>query len=191
MIVRDGRVRPMLVGLLVGAVAVLSVGVTEARITIRPRSPLDSFYFHASYSRTPFDPASSFGLEVWNCADGTMPTLITDAVSAVLCGVGTDAATEAILAYVVELPAGACIDHGGSCYYRSSDIAGTTPGIRTLRIQYARRGRPNRVWLQSYDDLSAATQANMLLLIKADGTSRALLQDEFTPLSRGGWFSRF
>jgi hypothetical protein len=192
MVVPNGRPRPQMLALLVGAALLLSVDAGEARITIRPRSPLDSFFFHASYSRVPFDPSQSFRLEIWNCASGAMPTFITNAMPLILCDEGTDSGpTAAALAYAVELPAGSCEDDGTSCYYRGEDVNGRVPGVQYVRIQYARRRHLNRVWLLSYDDLSAADQANMLLLIKVDGVARALLQDAFTSLGQGGWFSHF
>ena len=39
--------------------------------------------------------------------------------------------------------------------------------------------------------MSAADQANMLLLIRIDGNPRAVLEETFDPLPGGGWFSEF
>ena len=178
-------------GLAVLIAVALVAEAADAKITLRPRSPHDNFFFHGNYSAQPFDPTSAFGIEIWNCADGTMPTFIADRVPLVVCGF--DVATGYVLAdlvYAVGLPAGACIDHGRSCYYRNGDAV-KAGGVRYLRVQYARRGHGNRVWLESYGDLSAADQANMLVLITVDGAPRALLQDTFMPITNGGWFSRF
>ena len=163
----------------------------EAEITMRPASPLGSFYFHGKYSRQPFDPATSFGVQVWNCANGGMPTLIADTTPFVACGYESGSGwILADLAYDVALPAGACIDHGRSCYYRDAS-APSRGGIRFLRVQYARRGHANRVWLESFGDLSAALQAKMLVMITIDAIPRATLQDTFAPLRNGGWFSNY
>jgi hypothetical protein len=178
-------------GLVVLVAVTLVTQAADAKIALRPRAPHDSFVFHGNYSSRPFDPTSAFGIAIWNCADGTMPTFIADREPLVVCGF--DAATGYVLAervYEVGLPAGACVDHGRSCYYRDG-AAVKAGGVRYLRVQYARRGHGNRVWLESYGDLSAADQANMLVVIEVDGTPRALLQDTFAPITSGGWFSRF
>ena len=169
----------------------LAAHLADAKITLRPRAPHDNFFFHGNYSTEPFAPSSSFGVEIWNCADGTMPALITAREPLIVCGY--DVATGYIFAdpvYAVALPAGACLDHGRSCYYRDGTAA-QRGGIRYLRVQYARRGHGNRVWLESFGDLSGADQANMLVLITVDGVPRATLQETFIALPSGGWFSRF
>ncbi|MCC6847109.1 MAG: hypothetical protein IT294_01310 [Deltaproteobacteria bacterium] len=180
-------------GMWLGAlVATMLVAWTaEAEIAIRPASPLGSFYFHGKYSRQPFDPSTGFGLQVWNCANGAMPTLMTDTTPLVACGAAPDGGW--ILAdrvHEVALPAGACVDHGCSCYYRDRS-ARSSGGIRSLRIQYARRGHANRVWLESFGDLSGARQANMFVVITIDGVPRATMQDTFQALRNGGWFSDY
>jgi hypothetical protein len=168
----------------------LVASATDAKIALRPRSPHDNFFFHGNYSSQPFDPRSAFGIEIWNCADGTLPVLLADRELLIVCGFAGGAYVLANLVYEVALPAGACVDHGRSCYYRDGD-APRAGGVRYLRVQYARRGHGNRVWLESYGDLSAADQANMLIVVTVDGTPRATVHDTFTPLSTGGWFSRF
>jgi hypothetical protein len=173
------------------AIAV-GAGGADARITIRPHSDHDNFFFHASYSKEPFDPSTSFGLQVWNCGTGAMPTFVADREPIIVClQAGSADIALAELAYTVEIPGGSCIDHGRSCYYRNPDVDFTSDGVRYFRVQYSRRGRGNRVWLESYGDLSAATQANMMIVITVDGTPRAVLTDTFTPLGNGGWFSHF
>jgi hypothetical protein len=119
-----------------------------------------------------------------------MPVFIANREPLVVCGYEAGAYVLAKLVYEVELPAGACLDHGRSCYYRDGDAV-HAGGIRYLRVQYARRRHGNRVWLESFGDLSAADQANMLILVTVDGIPRATLQDTFVPLQSGGWFSRF
>jgi hypothetical protein len=168
----------------------IAASVADAKIALRPRAPHDDFFFHANYSTQPFDPKSAFGLAIWNCADGAMPVLLADREPLVVCGFEAGAYVLARLVYEVALPAGACLDHGRSCYYRDGR-APKAGGVRHLRVQYARRGHGNRVWLESYGDLSAADQANMLIVVTVDGTPRATVQDTFVRLSTGGWFSRF
>jgi hypothetical protein len=164
----------------------------DAKITLRPHEDADGFFFHANYSSVPFSPSDGFGLEIWNCANGEMPVFIADVQPVVACGF--DDATGLLLAeriYAVALAPGACVDHGASCYFRDPDVPSLRTGIRYLRIRYARQRHGNRVWLQSYGDLSGADQANMLIVIKINGGPRAALNDTFVPLPGGGWFSPF
>lgn len=168
------------------------VGVAEARITIRLHAaPYDNFFFHGNYSAEPFDPSSALGLEIWNCSSGEAPTFVAEREAFIVCRHADGSITPGSLVYSVDLPAGACSDHGRSCYYRNSDVPSRTDGVRSLRVQYARRRHGNRVWLESFGDLSAADQAKMLIVIKVDGTPRAVLEDTFRPLDSGGWYSKF
>jgi hypothetical protein len=171
---------------------VASTPPADARITLRPHAQWDELFFHAHYSQTSFDPASEFTLAIWNCATGVSPSFLPGPVPIVVCidSGGADY-TLADLAYTVSVPAGSCIDHGRSCYYRARDFDRTKGGVRTFRVRYANRHRGNRVWLESYGDLSAATQASMLLQISIDGVPRAALEETFVPLPGGGWFSEF
>jgi hypothetical protein len=117
---------------------------------------------------------------------------VSDRTPLVVCDY--DAVTGYVLAdlvYEIALPGGVCNDHGSSCYYRDRTVPSQRDGIRYFRVRYARHGRGNRVWLQSHGDLSAATQANMLIMIRINGGPRAVLQDTFRPLPSGGWFSPF
>jgi hypothetical protein len=180
--------------LVIAMTAILAVAdVAAAKITLRPHSPHDNFFFHANYSKVPFDPADSFSLEVWNCANGKMPMFLsTGRELLIICGVdpaGNHPPAE--LVYTAHVPGGSCVNHGRSCYYRNPDIPSTGAGVRYFRVRYATRGRGNRVWIDSYGDLSGANQAAMLLLIKIAGQPRAVLEDVFIPLPNGGWFSRF
>jgi hypothetical protein len=160
-----------------------------ARITIRSHEPQDTFFFHATYSQTPFDPSTDFTLEVWNCASGVMPN--AGSPPAIVCRDGSGGTTPATVAFRVHVVADSCVDHGGGCYYRNPDFDRAIGGLRYFRVQYARRQHGNRVWLESAGDLSAADQANMLLRISIDGASRPILEDTFVPLPSGGWFSHF
>jgi hypothetical protein len=169
-----------------------TAGIADARITIRPRAESDAFFFHAQYSREPFDPASDFALEIYNCPSGAMPIHLAEREPLVLCDpAASGGPTLADLVYAVEVPGGSCEDHGRSCYFRDPTVDESNPGVSILRIQYSRRGHGNRVWLESFGDFSTATQANMLLLIKINGQPRAVLEDAFRPLGNGGWFSLF
>jgi hypothetical protein len=179
-------------GALVLAAVVLAAGVADAKITIRPDAPNDSFFFHGNYSSVPFDPSDDFGIAVYNCANGILPIFVSDVVPLVICG--EDGGGGFLLAqqvYTVEVPGGTCDDHGSSCYYRNRNVDESTGGVSYFRVRYARNGFGNRVWLQSYGDLADADQANMMLVITINGVPRALLQDTFRPLRNGGWFSRF
>ncbi len=166
--------------------------VGESNITIRPRSASDVFFFHANYSQVPFLPSDAFGIQIWNCSGGERPVFIPDREPLVVCDWDADTGYRlADLVYSVELPSDTCIDHGRSCYFRDSGVPSRADGIRLLRIQYARRGHGNRVWLESYGDLSRADQAEMMIVITINGRPRAVLEETFTPLPNGGWFSPF
>jgi hypothetical protein len=170
----------------------LFAGVADARITIRFHgAPYDEFFFHANYSDEPFDPSAAFGIEIWNCGTGVAPTFVADREVSILCRHADGTYTPGSLVYDVDLPAGACVDHGRVCYYRAPDVPYRAVGVRTLRIQYARRHHGNRIWLDSYGDLSAADQASMLIIVTVNGRPRATLEDTFRPLLSGGWYSPF
>jgi hypothetical protein len=167
------------------------VNAADARMTIRRQAPYDNLFFHGSYFGDPFDPGDDFTLEVWNCANGALPIFVADAKPLIVCGYDEqNAAILADLVYSAEVPAGWCVDHGRSCYYRNRDVPSAGPGVRYFRVRYARPGRGNRVWLDSYGDLSSANQANMLTMIKLNGLSEAIRADTFTPIASGagGWF---
>jgi hypothetical protein len=188
-------IRQRKVGLVAVSVAALvaAIGVRSAtaRITIRPHAPTDTFFFHAHYSG-PFDPSTDFTIEIWNCASGVPPSFLSGVTPPVVCRDGTPTGfTVATMAYAVHIPGGSCVDHGRSCYYRNRAFDRREGGTRYFRVEYPRRNRGNRVWLESSGDLSAADQANMLLLIRIDGNPRAVLEETFDPLPGGGWFSEF
>jgi hypothetical protein len=177
---------------LLGVLVLAAAGAAEAKITIRRHSSSDTLFFHGNYSSVPFSPSDGFGLQIWNCANGEIPEFVSDRTPLVVCDY--DAVTGYVLAdlvYEIALPGGVCNDHGSSCYYRDRTVPSQRDGIRYFRVRYARHGRGNRVWLQSHGDLSAATQANMLIMIRINGGPRAVLQDTFRPLPSGGWFSPF
>lgn len=186
------HLRAVICGGLVGVLCALAGPPSvDAKITVRRHADADAFFFHGNYSSAPFSPSDAFGLEIWNCPDGVMPIFIADREPLVVCGY--DDKTGFVLAdlvYAVALPAGACKDHGGSCYFRDATVPESREGIRSFRVRYARGGHGNRVWLESFGDLTDATQANMLILITIDGSPRAVLQDTFVPIP-GGWFSKY
>jgi hypothetical protein len=185
---RSARVTSLLIAALIAG----ATGVAHAKITIRRHAPSDSFFFHGNYSSAPFTPSDGFALQLWNCPKGELPEFIAGREPFVACSY--DPATGyalADLAYEVALEGGVCKDHGRSCYYRDSTVPRQRDGVRYFRVRYARQGHGNRVWLESFGDLSAATQANMMILIRVNGGPRAALHDTFTPLPGGGWFSPF
>ncbi len=193
-LVTRGRMRPHLWSLLAAVAFVAAVGGdADAKITIRPGSASDNFFFHGNYSSIPFDPATSFGIQVWNCPNGTPPIFLSQSPPVVVCELDPTGKDHLLadLVYEVNVPPGTCNDHGGSCYFRDGTISADNPGVRYFRVRYARQGRGNRVWLESYGDLSAARHPSMMILITIDGLPRALLDDTFRPLRNGGWFSPF
>ena len=180
--------------ILPAAVLVLAwAAVADAKITIRPDAPNDGFFFHGNYSSVPFDPATGFSIHIWNCADGSVPMFLSQSPPLVVCELDPDGIDHLLaeLVYEVHVPPGTCKDHGGSCYYRDRTVSRENPGLRYFRVRYARQGRGNRVWLDTYGDLSAAQHANMVIVITIDGVPRALLEDTFRPMRNGGWFSPF
>jgi hypothetical protein len=191
---RRGRMRRRLSSLLAAIALVATVGsIADAKITIRPDEPSDNFFFHGNYSSVPFDPATGFGIQIWNCADGSPPMFLSQSPPLVVCELDPTGIDHLLaeLVYEVNVPPGTCDDHGSSCYYRDRRVTAENPGIRYFRVRYARQGRGNRVWLESYGDLSAARHPSMMVLITIDGLPRALLDDTFRPLANGGWFSPF
>jgi hypothetical protein len=189
-----GGMRRWLSSLLAAIALVATVGgVADAKITIRPGEPSDTFFFHGNYSSVPFDPASGFGIRIWNCPDGTPPTLLSQSPPLVICELDPTGIDHVLaeLVYEVNVPPGTCNDHGSSCYFRDRSVSAENPGLRYFRVRYANQGRGNRVWLESYGDLSAARHPDMMVVITIDGLPRALLDDAFRPLRNGGWFSPF
>ena len=177
---------------LLAVLALGAAGTAEAKITIRRHSPSDTFFFHGNYSSVPFAPSDGFGLQIWNCANGELPEFIADRTPLVVCSYDAETGYAlADLVYEVALPGGVCDDHGRSCYYRNPKIPSQGDGIRYFRVRYASHGHGNRVWLESHGDLSAAIQANMMIMIRINGGPRAVLHDTFIPLPGGGWFSPF
>lgn len=173
-------------------VLVCCAEVADANITIRRHATTDEFFFHGSYSTTPFSPADDFAIEIWNCAAGDKPEFIPDRKPLVVCSWDPQTGYQlADLVYAVELPGGTCRDRGRSCYFRDGSVPSKRDGIRFLRLQFARPGHRNRVWLESYGDLSGADRAEMMIIIKINGFPRASLQETFTPLPNDGWFSPF
>ena len=172
-------------------VVLLLASVAEAKITIRRHATYDNFFFHANYGADAFDPSQGFAIEIWNCASGAMPTFIADREPLIVCDFASDGSyTLADLVYSIDVPGGTCVDHGRACYYRNTAVPSLELGVRYFKVQYARPGRGNRVWLDSYGDLSAADQANMLILNEIDAHPRAIRSDTFIPLGSDGWFSR-
>lgn len=188
------RAHRALRSLLVAATLLIGVAsVADAKISIRPDTPHDNFFFHGNYSSVPFDPASGFGIQIWNCPSGAPPMFFSQNPPLVLCVLDPKGIDHVLadLVYEVNVPPGACDDHGGSCYYRDHSVTRDNPGIRYFRVRYARANRGNRVWLESYGDLSGAQHANMMIVITVDGLPRAMLGETFRPLRNGGWFSPF
>lgn len=175
------------------ALMVAAAGVADAKIALRRATPNDNFFFHGNYSTVPFDPATTFGIQIWNCADGAMPTMFVARTPLIVCAIDPTGLNPVLANLVseVQVPGGSCQDHGGSCYFRNRSASTHQAGVRYFRVRYARGGRGNRVWLDTYGHLSAAHHANMLILITIDGVPRAGLPHTFFPLRNGGWYSPF
>jgi hypothetical protein len=177
----------------VGTVLVLVcvTGVADARIAIRRHPSYDHFSFHANYSTVPFDPSDTFTIELWNCANGAMPIFVADIEPLIVCAYDPENLfTLAELVYSVEVPGGTCVDRRRSCYYRDRDVPSRGLGLRRFKVHYATANRGNKVWLDSYGDLSPVNQANMLLVIKINDRPTATRSDTYLPLSNEGWTTR-
>ena len=160
----------------------------RANITLKLRDGADEFYFHGQYHGEPFSPADELEMEIWNCANGQLP----DVTSAPQCPIpGSPGEFEpAQLVYSVLIPGGTCIGRGVSCSFRDRDARAARSGLVQFRVQYDNGRHGNKIWLQSFGDLSLANSAQMYLVIKRNGNSEADLLGAFQPLRSGGWIYR-
>ena len=90
--------------------------------------------------------------------------------------------------YSVTIPAGACISRSaGSCVYKNSEARKAKNGLAYFRVLYQAGTHGNKMWLQSYGDLSSATDPVMSFLVYMDDILYASLDNEvFTP-THNGW----
>ena len=187
------------------AIILAAGGVADAKVTFRPKEPYNYFYFHRNYSpHANFDPTTEFGLEVWDCADGTTPQWVggVGGADSVYCG-DPQSPTPADLVYTVTVPANTCVQKtptSKSCAFRNRDVGlRGQPGLRSFRVRYPTHVDDpdnlvgNKVWLEYYGgDFSLVDQREMLILITIDGTTRAVsFWTTFTPLRNGGWFNPY
>jgi len=134
----------------------------EARIRIKFVDDYDSLYYHAQI----YDPdyrsiIGEMRIEAWNAAGKI---------------------------YSVTIPAGACISRSaGSCVYKDPEARKAKSGLAYFRVLYQAGTHGNKMWLQSYGDLSSATDPVMSFLVYMDDILYASLDNEvFTP-THNGW----
>jgi hypothetical protein len=180
-----------LLKLLVATLLLLVVAsAAQANITLKLREGADEFYFHGQYHGEPFNPADEFEMEIWNCANGQLPN-VTSAPQPICPVPGSPGEFEpAQLVYSVLIPGGTCIDRRLSCSFRDRDARAARSGLVQFRVQYDNGRHGNKIWLQSFGDLSLANSAQMYLVIKRNGNSEADLLGAFQPLRSGGWIYR-
>lgn len=163
----------------------------EANIALRLTDGSDEFQFHAQYRGAPFSPTREFELDIWNCANGQMPEVSDTSDPVCLISAGPDVYEPAQRVYALHIPAGTCIDHGRFCSFHDRNARASREGLVLFRLIYDNGRHGNKIYLQSFGDLSLATSANMYLVIKVDGIIQSDLLATFAPLRRGGWIFRF
>jgi len=134
----------------------------DARIRIKFFDDYDSLYYHAQI----YDPdyrsiIGEMRIEAWNAAGKI---------------------------YSVTIPAGACISRSaGSCVYKDPEARKAKSGLAYFRVLYQAGTHGNKMWLQSYGDLSSATDPVMSFLVFMDDILYASIDNEvFTP-THNGW----
>lgn len=145
-------------------IATLTVATTDAdaRVRIKFFDDYDSFSFHAQI----YDPqfrarAGEMRIEAWNAAG---------------------------LIYAVTIPAGACVSRGaGSCVYKNPEARRARTGLAFFRVLYQAGTHGNKVWLQSYGDLSAATDPVMSFVVYMDDVPYASTQELVFTSTHNGW----
>lgn len=163
----------------------------EANITLTLTDGSDDFQFHAQYRGAPFSPTREFELQIWNCPNGQMPDVTHASEPTCLISSSPDQYEPAQLAYSLRVPANTCIDHGRFCSFRDRNARASRDGLVLFKVIYDNGRHGNKLYIQSFDDLSLATSANMYLVIKVDGVDQSDLLGTFAPLRRGGWIYRF
>lgn len=90
--------------------------------------------------------------------------------------------------YSVTIPAGACISRSrGSCVYKNPEARKARNGLAYFRVLYQAASHGNKMWLQSYGDLSLATDPVMSFQVYMDDVPYASIENAvFTP-THNGW----
>lgn len=158
--------KPFTLRLIQVALAVVTMTLVttdaDARIRIKFFETYDSFSFHAQVHDPEFRAKTSeMRIEAWNAAGQI---------------------------YSVTIPAGACVSRrAGSCVYKNPEAKKARSGLAYFRVLYQAGSHGNKMWLQSYGDLSNATDPVMTFLIYMDDVLYSSLRNEvFTP-THNGW----
>ncbi len=152
------KVLMILVPLLVAFVSTTA----HARIKIKFLDGNDQLYYHAQI----YDPdyRSTVGemrIEAWNAAGQI---------------------------YAVTIPAGACVTaNAGSCVYKDPLAKKAKSGLAFFRVLYQAGSHGNKIWLESYGDLSSATDPVMSFRVYMDDILYAAIEDEVFTQRRNGW----
>ena len=134
----------------------------HARIKIKFLDGNDQFSYHAQIYDEDFrSTVGELRLEAWNAAG---------------------------LIYSVTIPAGACIStNAGSCVYRDPIAKKSRSGLAYFRVLYQAGSHGNKVWLESYGDLSSATDPVMSFRLYVDDLFYSAIEDEVFTQRRNGW----
>ena len=148
----------------VAALTVVSTRV-DARIKITFADSNDLFSFHAQIYDENYraqTQAADLRIEAWN-ANGKI--------------------------YSVSIPAGTCTapSAAGSCVYENSLARRTRSGLAYFRVLYQAATHGNKIWLESYGDLSAATDPVMSIRIYLDDVLYAYIPNERFTQTHDGW----
>jgi hypothetical protein len=149
-------------------VAVLILALTlvttdaDARVRIKFFDDYDSFFFHAQI----YDPQ-------FRARTGEMRIEARNAAGPI---------------YSVTIPAGGCVSRSaGSCVYKNPEAKRARNGLAFFRVLYQAGTHGNKVWLQSYGDLSAATDPVMSFVVYLGDVPYASTEELlFTP-THNGW----
>jgi hypothetical protein len=144
-------------------VGVLVSTAADARIRLTFLDGNDSFSFHAQENDATFrSTTESLRFEIWNAAG---------------------------LIYAVDVPIGTCVgaSTAPSCTYRNREAKKARSGLAYVKIRYQTESHANKIWLQSYGDLSSATDPVMSIKLYQNGALYDQLVDEVFTATRTGW----
>jgi hypothetical protein len=141
---------------------ILTSTSAQARIKIKFFDEYDSFAYHAQiYDPNYRSTVGELRIEAWNATG---------------------------LIYSVTIPDGACVStNAGSCVYKDPVAKKARNGLAYFRVLYQAGKHGNKIWLQSYGDLSAATDPVMSFLVYRDDILYAAIVDEVFKPTHNGW----
>jgi len=148
------------------ALLVVSTGA-EARIKLKFLDGNDLFYFHAQVLDESFRSfAGDLRFEVWNAAG---------------------------MIYAVDVPAGTCVATigGRSCVFRDKAAKQARSGLAYFKVLYQAQSHGNKFYLESYGDLSSATDPVMSFKIYEDDQLYKELDDVVFRPTHAGWVGLF